>query len=293
MRVGTASSIDIPAVLLQSDAAVATQDARAMLILVALSLCAIGLVAWKHLLRLPVTALGRVPVDPILGVLAMLLFLVSGSIAAALTGELAAPSGADDDQLRLLRGVGGNTAQLLLALCIIRSAWFERVSALRVGVARAALSGLIAFLVVAPIVSVAAFLVNVLQVALGAPATPEVAHETLSIMRAKQDALFTALTLAHVVLLVPLAEEFGWRGLLQPALRRTGIPALAACSTTALLFTVVHWSVLAPEARSAGLVMLFILGFALGVLRERTGGILAPAILHGLFNGANVALALG
>jgi membrane protease YdiL (CAAX protease family) len=38
--------------------------------------------------------------------------------------------------------------------------------------------------------------------------------------------------------------------------------------------------------------MLFILGFALSVLRERTGGIVAPAILHGLFNGANVALAL-
>jgi membrane protease YdiL (CAAX protease family) len=196
-------------------------------------------------------------------------------------GALEGVATIDADYLRLLRGVGGNLAQLLVALAVIGSMWFVRVSETRVSATRIVFSGVIAFLLVTPIVAVAAFVINLIQVALGAPPAPEVAHETLSIMKAKEDTLFTMLTLAHVVILVPLAEEAGWRGLLQPSMRRIGVGALGACATTALLFTLVHWSVLAPEARSAGLVMLFILGFALSVLRERTGGIVAPAILHG------------
>jgi membrane protease YdiL (CAAX protease family) len=39
--------------------------------------------------------------------------------------------------------------------------------------------------------------------------------------------------------------------------------------------------------------MLVTLGFALGLLRERTGGILAPVLVHALFNAANVAMTLG
>ena len=292
MRVGADSCIDIPAVLLQSEAAVAGQNPNATVALIVLALCASGMIVWKRLLRCPADALGRVPSDPLLGVLAMLLFLVVGSIAASLVGALEGVATIDADFLRLLRGVGGNLAQLLVALAVIGSMWFVRVSETRVSATRIVFSGVIAFLLITPIVAVAAFVINLIQVALGAPPAPEVAHETLSIMKAKEDTLFTMLTLAHVVILVPLAEEAGWRGMLQPSMRRIGVGALGACATTALLFTLVHWSVLAPEARSAGLVMLFILGFALSVLRERTGGIVAPAILHGLFNGANVALTL-
>ena len=47
-----------------------------------------------------------------------------------------------------------------------------------------------------------------------------------------------------------------------------------------------------PEGRVAGLSMLVALGFALGVLRERTGGILAPTVLHAAFNALNVAITL-
>jgi membrane protease YdiL (CAAX protease family) len=47
-----------------------------------------------------------------------------------------------------------------------------------------------------------------------------------------------------------------------------------------------------PESRVAGLAMLVTLGLALGLLRERTGGILAPIALHALFNAWNVALTL-
>ena len=46
------------------------------------------------------------------------------------------------------------------------------------------------------------------------------------------------------------------------------------------------------DGRAAGLIMLFVLGIALGMLRERTGGVLASVVLHGVFNAANVALVL-
>ena len=61
---------------------------------------------------------------------------------------------------------------------------------------------------------------------------------------------------------------------------------------TAVLFTAIHWTMIPPEGRAAGLPMLAALGFALGILRERTGGILAPTVLHAAFNALNVGITL-
>ena len=91
---------------------------------------------------------------------------------------------------------------------------------------------------------------------------------------------------------MPLAEEAGWRGLLQPSIRRAGLGAVAASIATALLFAGIHWTMIPPEGRAAGLPMLATLGFALGMLRERTGGVLAPTMLHAAFNALNVWMTL-
>ena len=104
--------------------------------------------------------------------------------------------------------------------------------------------------------------------------------------------MLTTLTLAHVAVLVAVSEEALWRGLLQPAMRCAGLGAAGAVAATAVLFTLIHWTVIPADGRIAGLAMLFVLACALGILRERTGGLVAPITLHALFNAANVAIAL-
>jgi membrane protease YdiL (CAAX protease family) len=49
---------------------------------------------------------------------------------------------------------------------------------------------------------------------------------------------------------------------------------------------------LPADGRVTGLSMLFTLSMAMGILRERTGGIVAPITVHALFNAVNVAVAL-
>ena len=123
------------------------------------------------------------------------------------------------------------------------------------------------------------------------PRAPKASHATLALLVERRDPLLTSLTLAHVALLVPLAEELLWRGMVQPALRALAGP-WAAIGATTTLFVLIHWSAIAPEGRAAGLGMIAVLAVGLGVLRERTGSVTAPVLLHALFNAANVAIAL-
>lgn len=236
---------------------------------------------------------GRLPRDPALGALAMLGYIVVGAVGAMAGATIASSAGiADEAWSRLVRGVSANSLQLVAALALIASPLFIDASRPRMKAGAAVLAGVLAMFLAAPVVMAVALIVQSLLTYLGHPPAPAVSHETLELLRAKGDALFTALTLAQVAILVPLAEEAAWRGLMQPAMRRAGLPALAAVAATAALFALVHWSVLAPDGRATGLSMLFMLGAALGLLREHTGGILAPAVAHGLFNAANVAIAL-
>lgn len=244
--------------------------------------------AWR---RLPAIASGALPRDPAIGLAAMFGFILAGSIGALAAGAALAPEVADGPFGRLARGAAMNAAQIALAVVVLRSALVVRAPRAATPLPRAALEGAVAFLLVVPLVAALAIAVNALAIALGLPPAPDASHETLAILRREGDPLLTALTLAHVAILVPLAEEAGWRGILHPAFR-TVLGPWRACLASAALFALIHWSAIPPEGRPAGLAMLAALGVALGALRERTGGILAPAVLHGLFNAANVALAL-
>jgi membrane protease YdiL (CAAX protease family) len=253
-----------------------------------------GILAWRVARTLPAEPAGRLPRDPAIGALGMLGYLFAGALGAALAASLSAPLGVEDEQFaRLFRGVAGNLLQVALVVALISSKAFVDAPRAAGSRGRALLEGVAAFAITVPAVAFLGLAVQWLLPILGLPTAPETSHETLVLLREKGDALFTALTLAHVAVLVPLAEEAAWRGLMQPAIRRAGVPALAACATTAVLFAGIHWSVLAPEGRAVGLTMLVTLGFALGLLRERTGGILAPVLVHALFNAANVAMTLG
>ena len=287
-----ASFIDIPATLLQSKDEVGGGVA-AVLLVGALAVGAITAIVGKGLWKCPAQPIGRIPRDPAIGGLAMMIALIIGSVAGAGAAGAAASMGINDEAYaRLAAGVAGNMVQVAIALLALQVVTQCNGTTPAAKPARAIGAGVLAFLLVAPVVAGVSIAINAMLVALGFPKAPETSHETLRILIERHDTLLSVLTLAHVALLVPIAEEALWRGLLQPSLRRAGLGGFEAVLATATLFALIHWSVVPAEGRAAGLAMLFTLALALGILRERTGGIIAPIALHALFNAANVALAL-
>jgi sodium transport system permease protein len=92
---------------------------------------------------------------------------------------------------------------------------------------------------------------------------------------------------ANVVLFVaiaPIVEEIAFRGVGQ-SLWRSRIGALPAVAVVGLFFGVWHGLLVA-------LLVLVPFGWALGYLRERTGSVVPGMLVHGLFNGAAIALSV-
>jgi len=83
------------------------------------------------------------------------------------------------------------------------------------------------------------------------------------------------------ILVAPLAEELFFRGLVQSGLGRLLRGRWPAVVCTGLLFGAIHTQ---PEA----VVPLAVLGIALGYLYERTGSLIAPILMHALFNAKNI-----
>jgi len=274
--------IDTNALLLQSE----TGDGGAFggALVIGAALAAIAAVIRWRLWSIPATPLGRIPVEVPLWMLGAFMSYAAGAFGAAisLTDDAA--------YARLASNVLGNAAQVLAAGIFI--ARFTRPSERPASSpVRAVLAGVGAFLLITPVVASLSIVLNALLVSLGQPRTPDTAHQTLAILAERRDPMLTALTLAHVALLVPIAEEFIWRGMVHPGIR-SALGAWPGIAITTLLFTLIHWGALAPEGRVVGLSMLVALALGLGILRERTGSVIAPIVVHALFNAFNVALTL-
>jgi CAAX protease family protein len=80
----------------------------------------------------------------------------------------------------------------------------------------------------------------------------------------------------------PVAEEFIFRGMLYPLIKRLGFPQLAWLGVSAL-FALVH-------VAAATFVPLFVLALALTWLYEKTDNLLAPILTHVLFNTFNYVM---
>ena len=278
---------------LEGPAAAQSDPLLPLALLAPLAILAAAL-AWRAIRATPAEPAGRLPRDPAIGAFGFIASYIVGAMAVSLAASLEAPLGIEAaHSVRLWRGLVGSAATAALVLAAIASPLCVDGPRAAVPARRAALEGVAGFALAMPFVAFLGLALQWLLPLFGLPRAPETSHETLAQLKEQGGALFTALTLAHVALVVPVAEEAVWRGLLQPAMRRAGMPALAACAATAALFAGIHFTVLAPDGRAVGLAMLAALGFALGVLRERTGGILAPIVVHAAFNAANVAIALG
>jgi membrane protease YdiL (CAAX protease family) len=90
-----------------------------------------------------------------------------------------------------------------------------------------------------------------------------------------------ALSLFSAVVLVPLAEEVFFRGMLQSMLRNYWTSPWPAVVLTSVLFSASHMNLHWAPALTA-------LGLVLGYNYERTGRLVAPIIIHALFNGVSM-----
>lgn len=85
------------------------------------------------------------------------------------------------------------------------------------------------------------------------------------------------------VVLAPLSEEVFYRGLLQTALRRVAPTPWVAIVIASILFTLTHL----PNVQD--LPALLVLSLVLGYNYERTGRLVAPILIHAMFNAVFIA----
>ncbi|MEI7729230.1 MAG: type II CAAX endopeptidase family protein [Verrucomicrobiota bacterium] len=106
----------------------------------------------------------------------------------------------------------------------------------------------------------------------------------VQIMQTRQAPMEVAFMCLSTMVLAPLVEEIFFRGILYHAVKRMGYPRMAIWSTT-LLFAAIHGNLMT-------LPPLFMLAMVLTWLYEVTDNLLAPVLLHSLFNAANLATLL-
>jgi membrane protease YdiL (CAAX protease family) len=114
------------------------------------------------------------------------------------------------------------------------------------------------------------------------------AHATLQLIHDAPWDGWTLTMIGLVVLAAPALEEIMYRGLLQRALRSLGAGPWTAITLSSALFATMHLGAAPPHAVAG----LLVFSLALGWAYERTGGLTAPILMHGLFNAANIAMAL-
>ena len=149
-------------------------------------------------------------------------------------------------------------------------------------------AGIIAIAMIAPIILTVGWLAGeVYGWWRGEP--PEIiAHDTLKLMlNSPRDIWFWVLA-AGVIFGAAICEEAAYREFLQGAFRGWGVGPWPAIGITSVIFALVHWDAVSPHA----LLALFTLALGLGWAREKTGTLIAPIIMHMLFNAGNLGLAL-
>jgi len=109
-------------------------------------------------------------------------------------------------------------------------------------------------------------------------------HVLLDLIRSV-DTMGKVLIVLSAVVLAPLTEELFFRGLLQSLLRNFMSP-WASIVVSSVLFALMHLSAI----RSVLPLLLF--GLILGYVYERQGRLLAPILIHALFNAVMLAATL-
>jgi len=106
-----------------------------------------------------------------------------------------------------------------------------------------------------------------------------VVQEAVQMVMATEHPVEVGLQIISVIIMAPVAEELLFRGLLFNTIKHAGYPR-AAIIASAALFALVHGSL-------ALMLPLFVMGFALAWLYEKSGSLIAPMVMHATFNAIN------
>ncbi len=194
----------------------------------------------------------------------------------------------------VLVGLGRYAGEAIAIAGFVVLAVKERNASARRGVAlgKAALKGAAALALFWPVLMTLVWLTNLIVRALTGSVPDAVAHQTLVLLLDSQPNAWALILAAMVVVLAPMVEEVLYRGMLQSALVRLEMPRWWAIAATSVVFVSMHIAA-APsaEALPGMLAALFVLSLGFGWIYEKTGSLLAPMVMHMLFNGGNLAAA--
>ena len=194
------------------------------------------------------------------------------------------------DHLELTRRIAGRYAGQLFVVGLFLF-WLIRAPRpdpdRRAGVLRSIGIGVIAMTLMWPLLQTVSIMARWVRSLFDAEPTGPIAHEMLSTMvEAPRDGWIACLALMLIVG-PPLVEEIMYRGLIQRALFENLAHRWAAIVLTSGVFVLMHVGAVELHA----LPTLFVFSMGLGWAYDRTGSLLTPMIMHGLFNLANLVLA--
>ena len=118
----------------------------------------------------------------------------------------------------------------------------------------------------------------------------QLSHDTLQAMNDSPSDPWSIVIILLVVLVTPMAEEFAYRGLLQQGFRKLGAGRPSAVFLTSMFFVFMHIPVIPGASMASAATTLLVLSLCLGWVYERTGRLIAPILVHALFNGSNLLL---
>ncbi|MBL9121862.1 MAG: CPBP family intramembrane metalloprotease [Phycisphaerae bacterium] len=255
-----------------------------------LTLAVVVVAVRRGWLRLPAhpSQAGPVPVDTAAWFLGLFLL----QILAPMIPVMALRGAIDTDTLggRALLQWLSYAAQLPFAIAIVARSVRPSEQPM-VTTSRPLLAGVIGLVCIAPIIVLGSQLAAIIQQLVTGITPPQLGHETLRAIVEQQSNPTAWLVIAAVTIGAPVFEEIAYRGGLHGAMRALDIKPWATILLTSAFFTIMHLGAIPTAAAASALTGLAFLSIALGLLRERTGGVLAPIIAHALFNMANIALA--
>lgn len=225
-------------------------------------------------------------------------WMLAGLLVQAFAGPITGGSGdPPSPSLELAARTQGLMLLLAVPAAIVIYWWVHRHSSQSVRVRIGALAKTLkvaclwAFVAI-PLVFAIGMAAKRVSESLGQP-VDKTAHSTLKmIVDDKGPLLYRVVLIACAVIGAPILEEICYRGFLQRGLSAFTRSHWAGVLLTSILFTAMHVGVIPSGSFWPAAAMLFSLSVMLGLLLARTRSVVTTIVIHGLFNAANIVMAL-
>jgi membrane protease YdiL (CAAX protease family) len=115
-----------------------------------------------------------------------------------------------------------------------------------------------------------------------------ISHDLLEKMVTGPRGMWLIVLGVQAVIAAPIMEEITYRGILQRGMVDAGVPRWVSIFFASAMFAAMHLHSVEPHAIAA----LFVLSLGFGYVYERTGRLIAPIVMHMVFNAGNLLIAL-